>query len=74
MSNTNSLRRLTFAKVTLWYFIYCRFVEQQGLHRGAHQSMGEPEKSVVPAEHGAERRRAAGAQSRALLRLRSDLL
>lgn len=35
--------------------------------------MGGPERSVIPAEHGAEGRRAAGAPSRPLLHLCPDL-
>lgn len=51
-----------------------RLTEQQGLPGRANQSVGGPERSVLPAEHGAEGRRAAGAQSRPLLHLRPDIL
>lgn len=51
-----------------------RFTEQQGVPGRAHQSVGRPERPVLLAEHRAERRRAAGTQSRPLLHLRPDLL
>lgn len=49
-------------------------MEQQGLPGGADQVVGEPEGPVLPAEHGAEGRGAAGAAGGPLLRLRPDLL
>lgn len=52
----------------------CRLVEQQGIPGGAHQSVGRPERSVLLTKYGAKGRRAAGAQSRPLLHLCTDLL
>lgn len=52
----------------------CRCSEQKGVPGRAYQSVGGPERPVLLAEHGAEGRRAAGAQSRTLLHLRPDVL
>lgn len=51
-----------------------RLAEQQGIPGGAHQSVGGPERFGLSAEHGAERRRSAGAHSGPLLHLRTNLL
>lgn len=62
-------------RVCVFLLVYVsRFSEKQGLLGGESQIMGGPERSVLPAEHGAEGRRTAGAQSGPLLHLRPDLL